>query len=236
MAVTLSQIKTRVRDLVDAESADFIDDAELLRYINEGIKKCEAWIHKLNEDYYVKDATISLVSGTSEYSLPSDIYAQKIRRIMFDNGNDKTYEILPIRVEETPYIESNEAYFRYRLVFNSSDSKIIKLYPTPTANDSTSVTITYIKDAKQLSSDSDETDIPEFSQVIVDFARYRILQKEITNPMLADVKADLTDSIELMVTTLQNSVPDGNNEIILGDDIYQDFYMNYWSGTDNGNY
>ena len=86
MAVTLAQIKQRVRDLVDAESADFTSDEELVRYINEAIKMCEAEIHRLNEDYYKKDEVSSIVSGTQEYSLPSDIYAQKIRRIMFDDG------------------------------------------------------------------------------------------------------------------------------------------------------
>jgi hypothetical protein len=228
MAVTLAQIKQRVRDLVDTESADFVDDAEILRYINEGIKVCEAEIHRLNEDYYKKDATLALVSGTSEYSLPSDIYAQKIRRIFFDDGLTKKYEILPVTDEKAHYIDDNETRFYYRLLFNESNEKVIKLYPTPSENDSSSVVITYIKDAAQLASDSDETDIPEFSQFVVDFARYRILQKEVSNPMLEGIASDLRDSRISMVKTLQNSVPDGNNEIELGDDIYDDFYSNFY--------
>jgi len=226
MAVTLSQIRQRVKDLVDAESADFVTDNEIDRYINAGIKKCEAWIHKLNEDYYKKDYTMTLVNGTAEYSLPGDIYAQKIRRVMWDDGSD-IYEVLPLKDEEIPYVEDTDP-FKYRLVFNNSNAKVFKLYPTPDENDSSSMIMTYIKDAASLSSDSDETDVPEFSQVIIDFARYRILQKEITNPMLADVKTDLRESIDLMVSTLQQSVPDGNNEIELGDDIYDDFYRNFY--------
>lgn len=233
MSVTLSQIKQRVRDLVDTESADFVDDAEILRYINEGIKKCEAWIHKLNEDYYKKDGAIAITSGSAECSLPSDIYAQKIRRLMFNNGTNKQYEVRRIRDEEVPFVVSTDTYYRYRLVFNSSDEKVLKLYPTPTESDATSLVMTYIKDAKQLSADTDVTDIPEFSQVVVDFTRYRVLVKEVTNPMLADVRQDLKDSIELMVSTLQQSIPDGNNEILLGDEIYQDFYSNY---SNNGGF
>jgi hypothetical protein len=233
MAVTLSQIKQRVRDLVDTESADFVDDAEILRYINEAIKVAEAEIHRLNEDYYKKDGAISLVDGTSEYSLPSDIYAQKIRRIMFNDGTDK-YEVLPIKDEEIPFVDDNDD-FRYRLIFNSSNQKVMKLYPTPSANDATSMVMTYIKDAAQLSDDADETDVPEFSQFIVDFVRYRILEKEITNPMLQVVASDLKDSRAQMVMTLQQSVPDGNNEIELGDDIYDDFYSNYY-GSNRGEY
>jgi len=79
----------------------------------------------------------------------------------------------------------------------------------------------------------DELDIPEFSQFIVDFARYRILQKEISNPMITDVKSDLADSRLLMEQTLQESVPDGNNEIELGDDIYCDFYSNFINSGEN---
>lgn len=225
MSVTLADIKQRVRDLVDAESADFVSNAEIIRYINEGIKRCEAEIHKLNEDYYKKDASLTLVSGTSEYSLPSDIYAQKIRRIMYNNGTDKKYEIFKILDEEVPFVDSSDEYFRYRLVFNSSDSKVIKLYPEP-AEANSYITISYIKDAKELSSDSDVCDIPEFSQFVVDFARYRILQKEISNPMLETVLGDLKYSQKTMIETLQQSVPDGNNEIVLGDDIYNDFYEN----------
>jgi len=228
MSVTLSDLKTRIKDLVDGDSADQVTDVELVRYINEAIKECEAQIHLLNEDYYKKDAYLSISSGTSEYSLPSDIYAQKIRRIMFDSSSSSVtssnrYEVMSIKDEEVPFVETGDLY-RYRLIFNSSDAKVIKLYPTPNFTDSAVVKISYIKNAKQLSSDSDVLDIPEFEQFIIDFARYRVLQKEVGNPMIQTVGADLDRTREIMVATLQESVPDGNNEVELNTDMYSDYY------------
>jgi len=229
MSVSLSDLKTRVKDLVDGDSADQVTDVELVRYINEAIREAEAQIHLLNEDYYKKDAFMTIISGTSEYDLPSDIYAQKIRRIMFDSTSSsvssKVYEITRIKEEDIPFVQSNDN-LKYRLLFNSSDEKVIKLYPTPAFTDSTVIMATYIKDAKQLSSDSDVLDIPEFEQFVIDFARHRILQKEVGNPMIQTVKEDLERNRQLMIDTLQESIPDGNNEVDLNMDMYKDYYEN----------
>ena len=80
----------------------------------------------------------------------------------------------------------------------------------------------YIRNAKQLVNLTDVLDIPEYEQYIIDFARRRVLQKEVVNPMLTTVTEDLINTESLMVDTLQESVPDGNNEMSLDTSAYDE--------------
>ena len=97
---TLDELKGKIQRDLDIEGEVFIQDAsdapELLEYINEGIDKAEEIVHSLYEDYFLDKASITLVSGTHEYDLPSAIYAHKIRRIIYRNGT-RVYTVDRIR-------------------------------------------------------------------------------------------------------------------------------------------
>lgn len=223
---TLLELKRKIQKPLDMEDELFVEDQELLDYINEGIKECEAVIHNLYEDYFLTSADIALTSGTSEYSMPSDIYGRKIRSIIYDDGNEH-YEVLPIDIKQIPLVQNTDIY-RYR-IFNSGSSGLkIKLFPAAQETSLSNVKIYYIRDAAQLASDSDETDIPEFDRFIVEYARVKILEKEMSNPMLATAKGNLERIRQLMVDTLQQSKLDSNNEINIDTDMYDDFYSNYY--------
>lgn len=76
MTVTLLTLRTRARERADMVNSRFVEDAELNRYINAAAKK---YYDKLIEAYnlrYSKNppASVSVVSGTDTYPLPSDFY------------------------------------------------------------------------------------------------------------------------------------------------------------------
>ena len=87
---TYGQLVTFVQNKLDLRDEDFVDAPELLEYCEEAIKYCEAEIHKMQvQDWYFETmAPIRLVNGRTTYDLPSNIYGQKVTRLVFDDGSD----------------------------------------------------------------------------------------------------------------------------------------------------
>lgn len=84
---TLSEIENDIKDALDLQEEEFISLDELARYINEGLNEAESEIMELNQDYFLAKGFLPLVSGTNSYDLPNNIYANKIRGIMYMNGS-----------------------------------------------------------------------------------------------------------------------------------------------------
>ncbi len=82
---TLAEITAKIKRDLDLEAETFVRPVELTDYINEAIDEAEAEIHTLYEDYFLTTAPITLVPNQEEYDLPTDIYAHKIRRMIFNN-------------------------------------------------------------------------------------------------------------------------------------------------------
>lgn len=230
---TLADIKTLVQEPLDIEAEDFVSPEELTRYINQGIREAEAEIHNVFQDYYLaKPYTLPLVAGVSEYVLPNDIYASKIRKMIFDDasltigGNYLVYRIRDLG--DIPYLRSNETNpkFTYMVTNDQSAGARIKIFPTPTQDYPTQINLFYLREARQLENDSDEIDIPEFVDFVVLFARREALKKEMGNPMLTIVSAELEAKRDQMVNTLIKRFPDGDSEIIQDVSFYEDYYDN----------
>lgn len=223
---TLEEIKRRIRQPLDMEEELFVEEDELLDYINAGVKECSEEIHNLNEDYFKTDSNITTVIGTSAYDLPSDIYARKIRSILFNNGSER-YEILPILDRDKMLVRDNDLY-KYALKNSTTSGPQLVLYPAAREASASNITVNYIRDVILLEDNADELDIPEFEQFVIEYARVKILEKEMENPMLETAKANLAKSKDLMIRTLQESVPDGNNDMEIDTSFYNDFYSSYY--------
>lgn len=210
---TWSEIKTKVERDLDLEGETFITEDELLDYANEAIDEAEAHIHGLYEDYFLAYESLALVSGTSEYDMPSDIYANKIRRLIYDDGSE-TYDIRRIKnLSEVPYFD-NIVQYKYLIVNNSTGAKI-KLYPSADETSSSNVTVWYIRNATRLTSSTSECDIPEFVHFVMQHMKVRCYEKEKGTPPMIMQKAmsDLNAQRNLMISTLTNMVDDRDTEI-----------------------
>lgn len=91
---THAQLKTEVFDDLNLDGGLFITDSEFRAIANRAIDFCEAEIHKFRceDTYFEACAPLALTSGYQDYSLPSDIYANKIKRIVCQKS-DLTYEV-----------------------------------------------------------------------------------------------------------------------------------------------
>lgn len=221
---TLTQIRTKLKNDCNLYDDTFVDvDTELLGYINEAIDDCEALIHGLYEDYFLVRSTLTLVSGTATISLPSDIFANKVRRILYDDGGSKKYEVRRFKnIAETMYYTESTLPYKYMLTNDSSNGPKIRLYPTP-AESNSNLVIWYIRNAKTLSSGSDECDIPEFINFIYAHAKWNVARKEKYGVDLQVATAHLDTERKLLEATLADMVPDEGNDIRPDFSFYQDF-------------
>jgi len=138
---TYSSLKTLVQDKLDLRDEDFIDDAEMLLYVEEAVRFCEAEIHKLNieDQYFVSHAPLRVRSGFSDVDLPTNIYANKILRVVYSNGS--TTRDIPRMRSLTRYSDAEATRkdapatpgaYSYMLVNNSRSSGTrLRLFPTP---------------------------------------------------------------------------------------------------------
>jgi hypothetical protein len=218
---TYSEMKEKVMNDLDLEDEDFITAEEFLGYFNEAIDDVEAKIHTLYEDYFLTTGYLSLVNGTADYAFPSDIYANKLRKLFYSYGGDE-YEVTKIkRLSDIPDVEAGDRY-RYLPINTTASGYRIRIYPTPALTDSTAMSVWYLRNAKRLSLDADVCDIPEFANVIMQQVKVRCYEKE-GHPNTLKAMQDLKEMEELMVTTLTNMVDDENDQVEMDLSFYEDF-------------
>lgn len=223
---TYLEIKTKVQKDLDIEQEEFVTSSELMAYCNEAIDEAEAEIHTVYEDYFLNYATINLVASTNTYALPTDIYANKIRGIIFKSGS----EMYPLkRIKETDKFEdimrTNEydTSAPYRYILTNPSSAGIQLYIVPTIRETITagLTIWYIRNATRMTADADICDIPEFTSFVMQYMKMRVYEKE-GNPNLNVAVSLLEQQRNQMRATLSNKIIDGDNEVEKDLTFYQD--------------
>lgn len=218
---TYAELKAYLEKELDLEDETFITEDEMLSYFNEAVDMVEAAIHNIYEDYFLTTAPLAITSGTAAYNLPSDVYAQKIRKVLYNDNGSLKYEIRRIkRIEDTLYIEQADL-FGYILMNSGSLGMKMTLFPTPSVSNS-NITVWYLRNAKRFELDTDVCDIPEFTSVVVQFVRYKCLTKE-GHPDAGQAAQDLERMKQEMVDTLTARVPDEDNTVLKDTTFYRDF-------------
>jgi hypothetical protein len=214
-------------DLQDPDN--FVGGDELVGYFNEAIEMAEAAILAINEDYFlIPDGTITLVQDQSEYALPTDIYAQKIREITYSNGEiinpverlKRVHEFYERQVVEryNSGVPGLYAYF-IKSVAGAQD----KILFTPTPKESGPyIKIAYLRSAARVpligelvggvaatrtSQLATVVDIPEATNYLVQYAKVRCYEKE-RDPRAASATQALGIIYDALINILTERVPD----------------------------
>ena len=224
---TYGELRQRIQKELEIEDGKFISSSELLSYFNQAVDDAEQTIHTLFEDYFLTSAALPLVAGQSEYALPDDIYASKIRSVIYTKGTT-SYEIERIRdmrkFKEIALEQVSPSTDGYRYILkNPSGADGIKLvlYPAARETDSAAVTIWYLRNATRAESDSSVCDIPEFSSYVVQFVKVMVMTKEM-HPGLPLAIQTLEYFRKQMIETLSEMVPDGANKIEMDLTLYEE--------------
>ena len=224
MASTLAVLRARVQSDLDLEDETFISDADINSWINEGISKAETIIHNLYEDYFLSETTQAITSGTFKYSYPTDIFANKVRKIIYQDTNGNTsHEVKRIKNlaegSERDIYDTSQNHTLQWTPYNDSNGRKIRLFPE--AGRSGTLRIWYIRNAKQLSADTDTCDIDEFERYILQVAKTECYFKD-GDPRAVSSKQLEEQLKQDMINTLSNMVPDNNDEIPMDLSFYND--------------
>lgn len=216
---TYEEIKTKVERDLDHQEETMISEEEMLGYCNEAIDACEAEIHGIYEDYFLTSSPLALVSGTSSYELPADIYASKIRSVIYSNSGN-IYEIKRIRTPkkflELAHITQSNPTNHYNYIITNAEATgpRLVLYPSSKETSSTNVTIWYLRNAARMVELDDECDIPEFTSFVLQYMKVKCYEKEAGHPMYQTAVLELMALKKQMIETLTEMVPDEDNEVI----------------------
>lgn len=223
---TWATVKAAILRETDCEDENFVTATELMDYANEAIDEIEKVVLTLNEDYFLTRSTITLVNGTEEYTLPSDIYAHKIRAIIYRNGST----VYPMeRIRDWKKFETYEAEkstsgtvvkYGFFVLHTTAGAPKILITPTP-AESGAYPRIWYLRNANKITTTSDVIDIPEGLNYIKQYVKMKIYEKE-RSPAYEIAKADLAEKAQSLADVLAVKVPDNANEIEPNFSLYND--------------
>jgi hypothetical protein len=222
MAWTKKKIIDKVLLDLDLQEETGITPSEMEGYLHEAIGDCEAIIHNIDEDYFVRSRALPIVAGVRRVSLPADIYASKIRGMIYNDGS-KRYAIKRIRpyqefetLTELDINPSSEDELRYLLVNDDAATDVqIEFHPAPAITSSTVVTLWYLRDASRPTADGDLCDIPEFINYIFAHMKRSCMAKEGLGVAPPEAHAAVSKQESRMTATLENRTPDNDSELQL---------------------
>lgn len=212
---TLADIRTKIERDLDLEAEEFIQPQELVEYANDAITKAEAYIINLGlrDKYFLTKANISLVSGQADYDLPSNLYSNKILKIVYEFGSD-IYALKPIDSEHMfENIQILNKYevtdlYRYLIRHDIPGTEKLQLVPPARFSVSNGLTLWFFRDANRLVDDADICDLPEICiQYIYQYIAVKVYEKEKGQAWITALQL-LKEIEELMVTTLQQQIVD----------------------------
>lgn len=227
---TYAEIRTKIQRDTDTEAEEFIRPDELLDLVNEAIDEAEAEIHLLGaeENYFLTYADLPVTVGQELLDLPADIYANKIKNIVYSDGA----LVYPVRRLKGPNLYEEIAdqqratnvsdYYRYILT-NATPGPQTKILLVPKSREvsTTNFRLWYLRQANRMVNDSSICDIPDFVQFIINRTIYQIWAKE-GHPNAEAAKMKLEESRKLMTDTLNEMIPDGDSEIVMDLSHYRD--------------
>lgn len=219
---TYLELKNEVLQETDTEAEEFIQVSEVLTYFNDAVREALAHIQKLGleDDYFQKSVPYDLTIGLQELILPVDIYAAKIRGLIYATPAS-VYPITRIKgpnkftvIQQLLQNPAPNAFYQYDLENPSPTTGFkIKLYPFSYENLVGCITLNYVRTVTVIVLDTDLVDIPEFYSFIKAYVKYKIFNKEF-GPKSDDAKAEYEKEKQLMMETLSEMTPDYDNKII----------------------
>jgi hypothetical protein len=213
---TFDEMYDKVRTDIDLEEDDpdeqFVTKDEFIGYLNEAITEAESEIIVLNQDYFLTYDYLPQVEGTSEYDMPRNIYLDKLRGVVFENGPER-YLVKRFRsfhkFEEISMAEYNNEnnIYKYFLVNTGPGQMVFKLIPSsretavvpPMPTPSTYIKRWYIRNANRIPYTGEYTNPEDILATAVSVAGNTIT----VDPLVTYVTGD---AVKVSVTT-GNTLP-----------------------------
>lgn len=177
MPVQQSDLLADVRSRLDESTARFWTDAELIRWINEGLRV----VARRTETLEDAETTLQSIAGGAKYALPAA--CQRVHRVEFAPSSASI--VYPMELKS--YYEMDElwgtqqlisrSYPSYAVFWGAPPNIIMQVYPVPSQMGT--FNIFYYRLPKALAGASDVADISEgWHDLVVLYCEYVALRKD----------------------------------------------------------
>lgn len=196
--ITLADLRTRCRERADMENSNFISPTELLSYINMSYAELYDLLVSRFEDYYLLDTELTIASGASTVSLPTDFY--KLRGVDYQiNSNEWiavpkfNFNNRNIRTSNVSRLTSGQFTYAYRITGDD-----LRITPSDSANGT--YRLWYIPIFTPLASESDTVNgVNGWEEyIIIDTAIKMLAKEESSTTHLEREKVAMLERIENM--------------------------------------
>ena len=211
--ITLAELKLQVRQRADQVNSRFVEDLELVSYINNSYKELYDLLVSSFNDYYMKDVT-DFADSEGTVIIPNDFY--KLLGVDVSINNNHYLPLL-----KWQFIDRNQSNrsinsrflgisnLRYRLMANK-----VRLIPEEQA-EGLQVKLWYIPKASLLINDVDTIDdVNGFDEyIIVDAAIKCLIKEESDVSTLLIIKSELKARIENMAQNRDAGLPERVSDV-----------------------
>ena len=223
---TFDQVKDKILLDCDLLGQNFITTDEMAGYINQAIDQAEREVHTLYKDYFLKSEALNMERGQERFDLPKDMYADKIRRVVFSNDAD-IFEIPRVK-SWNKFIEYqvNKRYptnrlYEYFLV-NNAPGKVQLLLTPPSQDVGCFLNVWYLRQANRVVGQNDLVDIPEAYNFIFAYVKNKIFMKEGDTAKMEMAANDEERERMRLRQDLSGRTPDDDNRIELDTTFYEE--------------
>ena len=213
MTITLANLLTKVRNRVEIY-ADYVPDAELTTMVNDSVAELYRQIVRVNPEWYMSTtaSSINVVSGTSQYSLPSDFFMALGVDVKDTNSN--WLNLRPFTWGERNMLQDTQVdriWTRYRIV----GEKLI-LVPTPSWTATAGIRLWYVPTPPVLSGSVSLDTFAGFDEWVVNDVGVKFCAKEESDPTIFAAERDRAWAwIEGIINKRDAAEPDRVRDVLL---------------------
>jgi hypothetical protein len=180
MAVTLTNLTDRAKQVADLVGSAFIASSEWTTYINGGLKELYDLVVAANEDYFTTSGTVTISAGSSSASLAAAFYKLRGVDYQLTSSDYINVPLFSFQDRNRPgdfwaSAQGSDPTRRYRIILDS-------LHVTPADKAPGTYRVWYVPSVTELSSGSDtiSTTFSKFGweEYIVLYAAIKALTKQ----------------------------------------------------------
>lgn len=224
MAKTYSTLRSHTRTYLDESSPADWTDAQINRELNFAYMEVYTAVVETFESYYRVVSTANLVANQQEYAVPSDFLKMVRLEVKYDSTGD-FYKAGRFDFQQLSTGYDNDTYGSTSRPLYQITGGYIRLLPIPTTSVTSGLRMEYIKTISELSSDTDEINIPfpdRYGRLITLGAAAQLLRKgQQEESVAAKYQEDFQIGLEKMKQELEDRNTDGTKVIldVLGENI-----------------
>lgn len=203
---TRAQLRTRARQLADRESSTFVSDTELNTRADVSASELHDILVTRFEDYFESKSTIVMVSGTSDYALPTDFYKDLWVDFVTGSKNYTMKRYMNMERNRRQFGTAQAGIAQYRII-----GSLIRVIPTPGSG---SIVMGYVPQYAPFTADSGaggvvESAVPQGWEeyIVADMAMYMLNKEESDISAVMAIKMQLKERIEIAAEDRDTNEP-----------------------------